>query len=141
MLAVSAVEADPPAGAEPAAWLLLASAGEACAEDARTAVHRYRKRWTVEEFFLVLKSGLRVEERRFDHAEDLRKCLAFAAATACRVFDIARAARETPDDPRVRGRARTHRRLPALEASAAARNPEALVRMDDLRADDAALPG
>ena len=31
MLAVSAVEADPPAGAEPAAWLLLASAGEACA--------------------------------------------------------------------------------------------------------------
>ena len=140
---ISAVETDPPAGAEPAAWLLLASAGEACAEDARTAVRRYRKRWTIEEFFRVLKSGLRVEERRFDHAEDLRKCLAFDAATACRVFDIARAAKETPDapaadtvpedaprilkkssaqprraaespagpdDPRVRGRARTHGR-------------------------------
>ena len=101
MLAVSAVETDPPAGAEPAAWLLLASAGEACAEDARTAVRFYRKRWTIEEFFRVLKSGLRVEERRFDHAEDLRKCLAFDAATACRVFDIARAARETPDAPAV----------------------------------------
>ena len=101
MLAVSAVETDPPAGAEPAAWLLLASAGEACAEDARAAVRRYRKRWTVEEFFRVLKSGLRVEERRFDHAEDLRKCLAFDAATACRVFDIARAAKETPDAPAV----------------------------------------
>ena len=101
MLAVSAVEADPPAGTEPAAWLLLASAGEACAEDARAAVRRYRKRWTIEEFFRVLKSGLRVEERRFDHAEDLRKCLAFDAATACRVFDIARAAKETPDAPAV----------------------------------------
>ena len=46
-----------------------------------------------------------------------------------------------PDDPRVRRRTRTTRRLPALEATAAARNPEALVHVDDLRADDAALPG
>ena len=44
MLAVSAVETHPPAEAEPVAWLLLASAGDACAEDARTAVRRYRKR-------------------------------------------------------------------------------------------------
>ena len=101
MFAVSAVETDPPAGAEPAAGLLLASACEACAEDARAAVRFYRKRWTVEEFFRILKSGLRVEERRFDRAEDLRKCLAFNAATACRVFDIARATRETPDAPAV----------------------------------------
>ena len=96
MLAVSAVEPHPPTGAEPAAWLLLASAGEACAEDAQTAVRRYRKRWTIEEVFRVLKSGLRVEERRFDRAEDLRKCFAFDAVTACRIFDIARAAKETP---------------------------------------------
>ena len=101
MLAVSAAEADPPAGAEPASWLLLASRGEACAEDAKAAVRRYRRRWTIEEFFRVLKTGLRVEERRFDRADDLRKCLAFDAATACRVFDIARAARETPDAPAV----------------------------------------
>lgn len=31
----------------------------------------------------------------------LRKCIAFDAASACRVFDIARAARETPDAPAV----------------------------------------
>ena len=101
MLAVSAVEAEPPDGAEPASWLLLASRGEACAEDARTAVRRYRMRWTVEEFFRVLKTGLRAEDRRFDHVDDLRKCIAFDAVTACRVFDIARAARETPDIPAV----------------------------------------
>ena len=39
----------------------------------------------------------------FDRADDLRKCLAFDAATACRVFDIARAARETPDAPGIPG--------------------------------------
>ena len=79
----------------------------AAAENARAVVRRYRKRWTIEEFFRIPKSGLRVEERRFDHAEDLRKCFAFAfafafdAATACRVFEIARAAKETPDVPAV----------------------------------------
>ena len=58
-------------------------------------------RWTIEEFFRVLKTGLNVEERRFDHVDDLRKCIAFDAVTACRVFDIARAARETPDAPAI----------------------------------------
>ena len=40
--------------------------------------------------FRILKSGLRVEERKFNHADDLRKCLAFDAANVCRVFAIAR---------------------------------------------------
>ena len=39
----------------------------------RTAVRRCRARWTVEEFFRVLKTGLRAEDRRFDHVDDLRK--------------------------------------------------------------------
>ncbi len=141
MLAVFAVETDPPAGAEPAARLLLASAGDACAKDARAAVRRYRKRLTIEEFFRILKSELRVEERRFIRADDLRKCLAFDAATACRVFDLARATKETPcnppespaqtrratespaesDDPGVSGRTRPTRQLPELRKLRSAR--------------------
>ena len=101
MLAVSSAEADPPEGAEPASWLLLASRGEACAEEALAAVRRYRKRWTIEEFFWVLKTGLKVEERNFDRDDDLRKCIVSDAATACRVFDIVRATRETPAAPAV----------------------------------------
>ena len=46
-----------------------------------------------------------------------------------------------PDGPRVRRRTRTIRRLPAVEAPAAARTPEALVRLDDLRAGDACSSG
>ena len=115
---------------------------------------------------------MRVEERRFDHAEDLRKCLAFDAATACRVFDIARAARETPDapavdtvpedaprilkrvlringvrpkappDPTIREFTVELGRLAGFQPSKRQPlNPEALVRMDHLRAGDAALPG
>ena len=59
----------------------------------------YETRWSIEEFFRVLKTGTRIEDRRLDDAEDLRKCLAFDAITAWRVFDLDRAARETPDRP------------------------------------------
>ena len=41
--------------------------------DARTAVRCCRMRRMIEEFFRVLKTGLRAEDRRFDHVDDLRK--------------------------------------------------------------------
>ena len=81
----------------PLQWLLLASDETADAETARRLVQRYRARWSIEEFFRVLKSGMRIEDRRLDHVEDLRKCLAFDAITAWRVCDLSRAARATPE--------------------------------------------
>ena len=101
MLAVFATETNPPARTESITWLLLASHGDACAEDALTVVRRYCKQWTIEEFFRILRTGRRVEERRFGRGDDLREFFAFNAAAACRVFDIARAAKETPDVPAV----------------------------------------
>ena len=59
----------------------------------------YERRWTIEEYFKVLKTGTRVEDRKLDHADDLRKCVAFDAITACHVFDLERIARDTPDIP------------------------------------------
>lgn len=97
MLAVSATEPDPPAGKEPLNWLLMTSEGAADAETAQTVVTWYERRWTIEEYFKVLKTGTRVEDRKLDHADDLRKCLAFDAITACHVFDLERMARDKPD--------------------------------------------
>ena len=51
----------------------------------------------IEEYFKALKSGMGVEDRQFDNADDLRKCPAFDAITACRVFQ--RMARNRPDAP------------------------------------------
>ena len=59
----------------------------------------YEARWTIEEYFRILKVGARVEDRKLDHADDLRKCLAFDAVTAWRVMDLERRARDTPDMP------------------------------------------
>ena len=96
MLAVSATESDPPAGKAPLNWLLLSSERSADAETAHTVVTWYERRWTVEEYFRVLKTGTRVEDRKLEHADDLRKCLAFDAITACYVFDLERMASRTP---------------------------------------------
>ena len=96
MLAVSATEVQPVEGETALHWLLLSTEGEADAETAARLVKWYEQRWSIEEYFKVLKSGARVEERQLDAAEDLRKCLAFDAITACHVFDLTRMAREEP---------------------------------------------
>ena len=99
VLAVTATEPNPPAGKEPLHWVLLTTEGSADAETAKTVLAWYERRWTIEEYFRVLKTGTRVEDRRLDHADDLRKCLAFDAITACHVFDLERMARDKPDTP------------------------------------------
>ena len=77
MLAVSV------AGPQGLDWLLLATEGKPEKANAVRIVKWYERRWT--EYFKALKSGMGVEDRRFDDADDLRKCLAFDAITACRV--------------------------------------------------------
>ena len=99
MLAVRVTEPDPPAGAEPLDWLLLASDGEPEPEHALEVVSRYEKRWLIEEYFKALKVGTRIKDRRLNLADDLRKCLAFDAITACGVMSIERLARSEPDAP------------------------------------------
>ena len=74
-------------------WLLLTTEGQP--EKANAVRKWYERRWT--EYFKALKSGMGVEDRRFD--DDLRKCLAFDAITACRVFDLQRMARDRPNAP------------------------------------------
>ena len=97
--AVSAFEPKPPSGSEPLHWLLLSSRPFQDIQDAIQSLELYRRRWSIEEYFKVLKTGARIEDRRLDHADDLRKCLAFDAITAWRVFDLDRLAREQPELP------------------------------------------
>ena len=101
MLAVSATETSPPQDKEPLHWLLLTTEGEPSAEHARKVIAFYERRWSIEIWFCVLKTGTRIGKRRLDDADDLRKCLVFDAITACHIHDLnfmARAAPQTPAD-------------------------------------------
>ena len=96
---VRVLETEPPAGHEPLEWLLVSSEGGPTAEWAERIVGWYEARWGIEEYFRVLKSGTRIEDRRLREADALVKCLAFDAITAWRVCSLDRYARDAPDTP------------------------------------------
>ena len=98
MVAVSAKEKGGKSK-EPLHWVLLCTEGDASFENARRIVKWYEARWTIEEYFKVLKTGTRIEDRRIGYAGGLRKCLVFDAIDAVRVFDIERLARDKPGMP------------------------------------------
>ena len=96
---VRVLETDPPAEHEPLEWLLVSSEGAPTAEWAERIVGWYEARWGIEEYFRVLKSGTRIEDRRLQETDALVKCLAFDAITAWRVCSLDRYARDAPDTP------------------------------------------
>ena len=59
----------------------------------------YEQRWAIEEYFRLLKTGTRIEDRRLREADALVKGLAFDAITAWQVFSLARHARDAPQTP------------------------------------------
>ena len=113
MIAVSAREESPPARVRrkagkaggPLHWMLLISPHkerETNLETATTVLRWYELRWRIERFFHALKQGTRIEDRHLDTADDLRKCFAFDAITAFRVWDLTHLARTRGDEPACR---------------------------------------
>ena len=99
VLAVRVLERDEPQGEQPLEWLLLTSEGQPAKADALRAAQRYENRWSIEEFFRVLKSGMRIQDRQLCTADSLQRCLAFDAVNAWRMFELQRFAREEPEPP------------------------------------------
>ncbi len=95
--AVLVSEPEPPAGAEPVEWLLLTTLPVETPEDVRTVVAYYCVRWHVEVFFRTLKSGCRVERRRFEDVERVLPYLALCLVVAWRTLFVCRLGRECPE--------------------------------------------
>jgi hypothetical protein len=98
--AVFAKEIDAPAGVDaPLEWMLLSTVPVTSFEDAQTALARYAKRWGIEIFHRVLKSGCRIEDRQLGSARRLENCLAIDVVVAWRIQHLTWLGRETPDLP------------------------------------------
>jgi hypothetical protein len=95
--AVLVSELDPPAGDEPVEWLLITSLPIDDAEQVRQVVQYYCVRWMIEVFFRVLKSGCRVEERRFEQIDRVLACLAVYLVVAWRTLYVCRLGRGCPE--------------------------------------------
>jgi hypothetical protein len=94
--AVLVSEVDAPEGDEPIEWLLLTNLPVADAALTREVVAYYGIRWMIEIFFRVLKSGCRIEARRFQHLDRLQACLAVYLIIAWRTLYVCRLARACP---------------------------------------------
>jgi len=90
-------EEHPPAGEEAIEWLLLTSLPIGNLEQVRRVIQYYCTRWMIEVFFRVLKSGCRVEERRFETLDRLLPCLAVYLIVAWRTLYVCRLGRSCPD--------------------------------------------
>ncbi len=89
-------EINPPENEPPVEWMLLTNLPIDTVEQVRAVVQLYCVRWMIEVFFRTLKSGCRVQERRFEHAERLLRCLAVYVIVTWRTLFVCRLGREFP---------------------------------------------
>ena len=90
-------ETDPPADEVPLEWLLVTTLPIDDAAQVQQIVQWYSVRFLIEVFFRVLKSGCRVEERRFEHIDRLLPCVAVYLIVAWRTLMVCRLGRSLPD--------------------------------------------
>jgi hypothetical protein len=90
-------EINPPAGETPVEWILLTQLPIGSVEEVRKVLQYYTIRWLIEVFFRTLKSGCRVEDRRFEKLDRYLPCLAVYLIVTWRTLFVCRLGREFPD--------------------------------------------
>ena len=95
--AVMASEPNPVEGGSSIEWILLTTLPIDTPEAVRKVVESYSGRWNIELFFRILKSGCRIEDRRFEHIDRFLSCLAMYMIVAWRRCFVTMIGREYPE--------------------------------------------
>ena len=95
--AVLVSEKNPPEGDVAVEWLLVTSLPIETAEHVKLIIKYYCNRWLIEIFFRTLKSGCRVEDRRFETLARELRCLAVYMIVAWRTLLVCRLGRSCPE--------------------------------------------
>jgi len=99
LCAVLVAEKNPPGGQEPIEWLLLTTLPAKDFEEAMRIVRAYTRRWLIEEFHRVLKSGCRIEALTLRESHALLAAVALYMVVAWRILylrDLSRSGAEMP---------------------------------------------
>lgn len=97
--AVYLVEKYPPKGATAVHWLLLTSIPMTSVKQALKCVRWYCRRWRIEEWHRVMKSGCRILGHQNQRAQVLLRAIALDAVIAWRIMLLALLGREVPELP------------------------------------------
>jgi hypothetical protein len=99
LFAVYAHEEKPPDGAKPIEWLLLTTEPVRTADDAARMIDLYTKRWRIEEWHRILKSGCKVLDHQHQTAERLKRAIALDTVLAWRIQLMTLLGRQSADLP------------------------------------------
>jgi hypothetical protein len=97
--AVLAQEMNAAEGVEPLEWMLLTTVEVQHKEQAFQRLSWYARRWGIEVYHRILKSGCCVEERQLENSHRLMNCLAIDLIVAWRIFHLVTMGEHTPDVP------------------------------------------
>jgi hypothetical protein len=96
---IGATEQSVPAGSDSISWVLLTNLPVKDFESATEKVRWYGKRWGIEIWHKVLKSGCKVEDCLLEEAERLKRYLTLFSIIGVRLMHVAYLARAHPDLP------------------------------------------
>jgi hypothetical protein len=97
--AVYLLEKYPPKGATAVHWLLLTSIPVTSVKQALKCVRWYCRRWRIEEWHRVMKSGCQILDHQNHRAHVLLRAIALDAVIAWRIMLLALLGREVPELP------------------------------------------
>jgi len=97
--AVYLLEKHPPQGAVALHWMLLTTIPVASVKQALKCVRWYCRRWRIEEWHRVMKSGCRILDHQNHRAHVLLRAIAIDAVIAWRIMLLALLGREVPELP------------------------------------------
>ena len=96
MYGVHVRETAPPTGEQAVEWFLLTTMAVHSAEEAVQILKYYTRRWRIEDFFRVLKSGCKVERMALRTAQRLERGIAIYCVIACYVMILTLLGRAVP---------------------------------------------
>ena len=97
--AIHAYESAPPDGVDALEWMLLTTTEVKDNAGASEQMGWYERRWGIEVYHRILKSGCRIESRRLEDVRRLRNCLAIDMVVAWRIYYLTMMGKETPEVP------------------------------------------
>lgn len=94
---VEALEENPPEGEAPIRWVLFTTLPIPTVEDIESVLDGYCKRWAVELYFKTLKSGLKIEDMKYETLDRYLVAFSMLTVVAWRVEYLKGATRSDPD--------------------------------------------
>ncbi len=99
LYAIYVQEENPPEGAEKISWLLITTLQVTSPEMAKRCIGFYKRRWRIEEWHRVLKTGLGIEKYKNRSADIIKRILAMDMVIGWRAMFLTLSGRENPGAP------------------------------------------